>query len=197
MANSPGSGRVSARTPAKLTRRSKVTFTRAWPASNNDGCPTEQKYWAMVCTAVGYHRDDPAAELLLRNEGLAAAVQTGATYVYPPQKLVAKVRAGAKVSDNHDQATTLFHHAIDHPTVTVQQTYSLINPQSAPGRWTLIRWGPAGSLVLRITLCRVSELPARRSPRSNARDRCQAGTRTSWVSIRSATKKVSKPACVR
>lgn len=77
MANSPGSGRVSARTPAKLTRRSKVTFTRAWPASNNDGCPTEQKYWAMVCTAVGYHRDDPAAELLLRNEGLAAAVQTG------------------------------------------------------------------------------------------------------------------------
>lgn len=189
MANSPGSGRVSARTPAKLTRRSKVTFTRAWPASNNDGCPTEQKYWAMVCTAVGYHRDDPAAELLLRNEGLA--------YVYPPQKLVAKVRAGAKVSDNHDQATTLFHHAIDHPTVTVQQTYSLINPQSAPGRWTLIRWGPAGSLVLRITLCRVSELPARRSPRSNARDRCQAGTRTSWVSIRSATKKVSKPACVR
>ncbi|CMN65377.1 Putative integrase fragment [Mycobacterium tuberculosis] len=196
MANSPGSGRVSARTPAKLTRRSKVTFTRAWPASNNDGCPTEQKYWAMVCTAVGYHRDDPAAELLLRNEGLAAAVQTG-PYVYPPQKLVAKVRAGAKVSDNHDQATTLFQHAIDHPTVTVQQTYSLINPQSAPGRWTLIRWGPAGSLVLRITLCRVSELPARRSPRSNARDRCQAGTRTSWVSIRSATKKVSKPACVR
>lgn len=196
MANSPGSGRVSARTPAKLTRRSKVTFTRAWPASNNDGCPTEQKYWAMVCTAVGYHRDDPAAELLLRNEGLAAAVQTGHLRL-PPQKLVAKVRAGAKVSDNHDQATTLFHHAIDHPTVTVQQTYSLINPQSAPGRWTLIRWGPAGSLVLRITLCRVSELPARRSPRSNARDRCQAGTRTSWVSIRSATKKVSKPACVR
>ncbi|CMS89348.1 Putative integrase fragment [Mycobacterium tuberculosis] len=196
MANSPGSGRVSARTPAKLTRRSKVTFTRAWPASNNDGCPTEQKYWAMVCTAVGYHRDDPAAELLLRNEGLAAAVQTGHLRL-PATETVAKVRAGAKVSDNHDQATTLFHHAIDHPTVTVQQTYSLINPQSAPGRWTLIRWGPAGSLVLRITLCRVSELPARRSPRSNARDRCQAGTRTSWVSIRSATKKVSKPACVR
>lgn len=49
------------------------------------------------------------------------------------------------MSDNHDQVTTLFHHAIDHPTVTVQQTYSLINPQSAPGRWTLIRWGPAGS----------------------------------------------------
>lgn len=191
MANSPGSGRVSARTPAKLTRRSKVTFTRAWPASNNDGCPTEQKYWAMVCTATTPPQNCCYATKAWQLQSKLA------TYVYPPQKLVAKVRAGAKVSDNHDQATTLFHHAIDHPTVTVQQTYSLINPQSAPGRWTLIRWGPAGSLVLRITLCRVSELPARRSPRSNARDRCQAGTRTSWVSIRSATKKVSKPACVR
>lgn len=196
MANSPGSGRVSARTPAKLTRRSKVTFTRAWPASNNDGCPTEQKYWAMVCTAVGYHPTTPPQNCCYATKAWQLQSKL-ATYVYPPQKLVAKVRAGAKVSDNHDQATTLFHHAIDHPTVTVQQTYSLINPQSAPGRWTLIRWGPAGSLVLRITLCRVSELPARRSPRSNARDRCQAGTRTSWVSIRSATKKVSKPACVR
>ncbi|CCK64033.1 hypothetical protein [Mycobacterium canetti] len=109
MANSPGSGRVSARTPAKLTRRSKVTFTRTRPASNNDGCPTEQKNWAMVCTAVA------------------------TTATTPPQKRVAKVRACAKVSDNHDQATTLFHHAIDHPTMTVQQTYSLINPQSARG----------------------------------------------------------------
>lgn len=196
MANSPGSGRVSARTPAKLTRRSKVTFTRAWPASNNDGCPTEQKYWAMVCTAVGTTATTPPQNCCYATKAWQLQSKL-ATYVYPPQKLVAKVRAGAKVSDNHDQATTLFQHAIDHPTVTVQQTYSLINPQSAPGRWTLIRWGPAGSLVLRITLCRVSELPARRSPRSNARDRCQAGTRTSWVSIRSATKKVSKPACVR
>lgn len=196
MANSPGSGRVSARTPAKLTRRSKVTFTRAWPASNNDGCPTEQKYWAMVCTAVGYHRDDPAAELLLRNEGLAAAVQTGHLRL-PATETSRQGPCGRQSVRQPRQATTLFQHAIDHPTVTVQQTYSLINPQSAPGRWTLIRWGPAGSLVLRITLCRVSELPARRSPRSNARDRCQAGTRTSWVSIRSATKKVSKPACVR
>lgn len=196
MANSPGSGRVSARTPAKLTRRSKVTFTRAWPASNNDGCPTEQKYWAMVCTAVGYHRDDPAAELLLRNEGLAAAVQTGHLRLPATEtsrqgpcgrQSVRQPRPGDHSvpprdrSPNRDRAADLL----------------LINPQSAPGRWTLIRWGPAGSLVLRITLCRVSELPARRSPRSNARDRCQAGTRTSWVSIRSATKKVSKPACVR
>ncbi|AMC59531.1 hypothetical protein RN08_2104 [Mycobacterium tuberculosis variant microti] len=196
MANSPGSGRVSARTPAKLTRRSKVTFTRAWPASNNDGCPTEQKYWAMVCTAVGYHRDDPAAELLLRNEGLAAAVQTGHLRLPATEtsrqgpcgrQSVRQPRPGDHSvpprdrSPNRDRAADLLP---DQPSI-------------GPGRWTLIRWGPAGSLVLRITLCRVSELPARRSPRSNARDRCQAGTRTSWVSIRSATKKVSKPACVR
>src|SRR5262249_47279277 len=55
-------------------------------------------------------------------------------YFYPQQKLVSKVRAGAKVSKKHDNATTPFHRAIDHPTMTVERivaltrTYSLINP---------------------------------------------------------------------
>ena len=41
---------------------------------------------------------------------------------------------GAKVSKKHDEATTPFHRAIDHPTMTVERivaltrTYSLINP---------------------------------------------------------------------
>lgn len=195
MANSPGSGRVSARTPAKLGGLRSPSPAHGRPATTTAVPPSRSTgRWCAPRSATTATTPPQNCCYATKAWQLQSKL---ATYVYPPQKLVAKVRAGAKVSDNHDQATTLFHHAIDHPTVTVQQTYSLINPQSAPGRWTLIRWGPAGSLVLRITLCRVSELPARRSPRSNARDRCQAGTRISWVSIRSATKKVSKPACVR
>jgi len=55
-------------------------------------------------------------------------------YFYPQQKLVSKVRHGAKVSKKHDKAATPFHRAIDHPTMTVERivrltrTYSLINP---------------------------------------------------------------------
>src|SRR6476620_9926620 len=38
---------------------------------------------------------------------------------YPQQKLISKIRHGAKVSKKHDKAATPFHRAIDHPTTTV------------------------------------------------------------------------------
>ena len=114
-------------------QRHQITFTRARPANKNDGCHVEQENWAVVRTVVGYHRYDTAAELLLLNE--IWQLQSKLTnYFYPQQKLVSKVRDGAKVSKKHDKATTPFHRAIDHPTMTVERivaltrTYSLINP---------------------------------------------------------------------
>jgi hypothetical protein len=111
----------------------RITFTRSRPGNKNDGCHVEQKNWAVVRTVVGYHRYDTAAELLLLNE--IWQLQSKLTnYFYPQQKLVSKVRDGAKVSKKHDKATTPFHRAIDHPTMTVERivaltrTYSLINP---------------------------------------------------------------------
>jgi hypothetical protein len=113
--------------------RRRITFTRARPGNKNDGCHVEQKNWAVVRTVVGYRRYDTAAELLLLNE--IWQLQSKLTnYFYPQQKLISKVRAGAKVSKKHDEATTPFHRAIDHPTMTVERivaltrTYSLINP---------------------------------------------------------------------
>src|SRR5271163_3798679 len=114
----------------------EITFTRARPGNKNDGCHVEQKNWAVVRTVVGYHRYDTAAELLLLNE--IWQLQSRLTnYFYPQQKLISKVRAGAKVSKKHDTATTPFHRAVDHPTMTVERivaltrTYSLINPAAA------------------------------------------------------------------
>ena len=55
-------------------------------------------------------------------------------YFHPQQKLISKVRTGAKVSRKHDKATTPLHRAVDHPSTTVERivaikrTYSLINP---------------------------------------------------------------------
>ena len=114
-------------------QRRQVTFTRARPGNKNDGCHVEQKNWAVVRTVVGYHRYDTAAELLLLNE--IWQLQSKLTnYFYPQQKLISKVRTGAKVSKKHDKAATPFHRAIDHPTMSVERivaltrTYSLINP---------------------------------------------------------------------
>ena len=87
-------------------QRRQITFTRARPANKNDGCHVEQKNWAVVRTVVGYHRYDTAAELLLLNE--IWQLQSKLTnYFYPQQKLISKVRDGAKVSKKHDTA--------DHP----------------------------------------------------------------------------------
>lgn len=111
----------------------QITFTRSRPGNKNDGCHVEQKNWSVVRSTVGYHRYDTAAELLLLNE-IWQLQSKLANYFYPQQKLVSKVRHGATVSRKHDTATTPFHRAIDHPTMTVQRivamkrTYSLINP---------------------------------------------------------------------
>ena len=111
----------------------KITFTRSRPGNKNDGCHVEQKNWAVVRTVVGYYRYDTASELLLLNEIWRLQSQL-TNYFHPQQKLISKVRTGAKVSRKHDKATTPFHRAIDHPSMTperilaLKRTYSLINP---------------------------------------------------------------------
>jgi len=114
-------------------RRRKITFTRARPGNKNDGCHVEQKNWTVVRTTVGYHRYDTAAEVLLLNEIWKLQSQL-TNYFYPQQKLVSKVRKGAKITKKHDKARTPYHRAIDHTDMTVPRIvaltrrYSLINP---------------------------------------------------------------------
>ena len=54
---------------------------------------------------------------VVTQQDLAAAVQAD-ELLLPQQKLISKVRDGAKVSKKYDKATTPFHRAIDHPTTT-------------------------------------------------------------------------------
>ena len=111
----------------------KITFTRSRPGNKNDGCHVEQKNWAIVRIVVGYHRYDTEAELLLLNK--IWALQSKLTnYFLPQQKLVSKVRVGAKVSKKYDTATTPHRRAERHETVSVEDkailadTYAGINP---------------------------------------------------------------------
>ncbi len=114
-------------------RNRKITFTRARPTNKNDGCHVEQKNWAVVRILVGYHRYDTAPELLLLNAIWQLQSQL-TNYFYPQQKLVCKVRDGAKVTKKYDTATTPFRRAIDHPIMTddriasMSRTHALINP---------------------------------------------------------------------
>jgi hypothetical protein len=111
----------------------QITFTRSRPGNKNDGCHVEQKNWAIVRIVVGYHRYDTTAELLLLNRIWALQSQL-TNYFYPQQKLISKVRTGAKVSKKYDRATTPHRRAEAHSKVSdedkaiLADTYPGINP---------------------------------------------------------------------
>jgi hypothetical protein len=111
----------------------EITFTRSRPGNSNDGAHVEQKNWAVVRTVVGYHRYDTAPELLLLNKiWVLQSLMTN--YFYPQQKLISKVRDGAKVIKKYDRATTPHRRAADHDGVTAEDkiiladTYLDLNP---------------------------------------------------------------------
>jgi hypothetical protein len=120
-------------------RKHQITFTRARPTNKNDGCHVEQKNWAVVRTMVGYHRYDTAAELLLLNE-IWRLQSTLANYFHPQQKLISKIRHGAKVSKKYDTATTPFRRTMsysniaDHRKSTLACNYLRINPAAVQRR---------------------------------------------------------------
>ncbi|MGK2927962.1 MAG: integrase catalytic domain-containing protein [Acidimicrobiales bacterium] len=115
------------------THRRQITFTRSRPGNSNDGAHVEQKNWAVVRTVVGYHRYDTAAELALLNEIWALQSQM-TNYFLPQQKLISKVRDGAKVTKKYDKATTPHRRAERHDAVTVEdkailaEDYHDLNP---------------------------------------------------------------------
>jgi len=79
----------------------------------------KQKNWAVVRTVVGYHRYDTAAELLLRNK-IWTLQSLMTNYFGPHQKLIKKVRNGAKVTKKYDKATTPYRRADRHEVVAAE-----------------------------------------------------------------------------
>ena len=113
--------------------QNETTFTRSRSGNSNDGAHVEQKNWAVVRTVVGYHRYDTAAELLLLNE-IWSLQSLMTNYFCPQQKLISKIRNGAKVTKKYDKATTPHRRADRHEVVAVEDkniladTYRDLNP---------------------------------------------------------------------
>ncbi|MHB2022592.1 MAG: integrase catalytic domain-containing protein [Mycobacteriales bacterium] len=111
----------------------QITFTRSRPGNSNDGAHVEQKNWAVVRTVVGYHRYDTEAELLLLNK-IWVLQSLITNYYLPQQKLVSKVRRGAKVTKKYDRPTTPHRRAEVHKKVSEEDkaimadTLSGLNP---------------------------------------------------------------------
>lgn len=102
----------------------QITFTRSRPGNSNDGAHVEQKNWAIVRTVVGYHRYDTSAELLLLN-GIWALQSRMTNYFYPQQKLVSKVRDGARITKKYDRPATPATRATRHEDITAKDKKTL------------------------------------------------------------------------
>ncbi len=91
-----------------------LKFTRSRSGNKNDGAHVEQKNWTAVRQLVGYLRYDTAGELLLLNKIWALQSLIG-NHFYPQQKLISKVRDGAKISKKYGTAATPYTRVITHP----------------------------------------------------------------------------------
>ena len=154
----------------------QITFTRSRPGNKNDGCHVEQKNWAIVRTVVGYHRYDTEAELLLLNKIWALQSQL-TNYFQPQQKLLSKVRAGAKVSKRYDRATTPHRRAEAHTKVSAEDkailadTYTSINPAAVQRRIQALT-----SELLTLTTSKAG--PSRKAPVTATSSRASSGEST-------------------
>jgi hypothetical protein len=98
----------------RYCRNEDLKFTRSRSGNKNDGAHVEQKNWTAVRQLVGYLRYDTATELELLNKIWAAQSLIG-NHFYPQQKLISKVRDGAKITKRFDAARTPYARAIAHP----------------------------------------------------------------------------------
>lgn len=71
----------------------------------------EQKNWHVVRQTVGYHRYDTAAELELLNRIWALQGQL-TNHFGPQQKLVQKIRTGAKINKKYDRPATPYQRVL-------------------------------------------------------------------------------------
>ncbi len=159
----------------------KLTFTRSRPGNSNDGAHVEQKNWAVVRTVVGYHRYDTGAELLLLNKiWVLQSLMTN--YFLPQQKLISKVRDGAKVTKTYDRPTTPHRRAQAHQTVTEQDKTIMKD--------TLAEVNPAA--VQRQIQALTSELLTLTTSKAAARSKPQIQPTTTRASVHESTKRATR-----
>ncbi|MFN2538717.1 MAG: transposase family protein [Mycobacteriales bacterium] len=159
----------------------QITFTRSRPGNSNDGAHVEQKNWAVVRTVVGYHRYDTGAELLLLNK-IWVLQSLLTNYWLPQQKLISKVRDGAKVTKTYDKPTTPQRRAEAHEKVSKQDKTIMKD--------TLSDLNPAA--IQRQIQALTSQLLTLTTSKAAARIKPSVQAVTSRASVRESTKRATR-----
>jgi hypothetical protein len=180
--------RVHQLPPAALVRTMPDQFTRSRPGNSNDGAHVEQKNWAIVRTVVGYHRYDTTAELLLLNKIWVLQSQM-TNYFAPQQKLISKVRDGAKVIKKYDLAATPARRADRHKYVTAEHKKIMIDTRADLNPAAIQRRIQTHTAEL-LTLTTAKARPATRPPAGTQPKRASAHESTGILTPLEAAEKV-------
>jgi hypothetical protein len=108
-----------------------LTFTRSRSGNKNDGAHVEQKNWHVVRQTVGYHRYDTPGELELLNR-IWALQRLLTNHFGPQQKLLTKVRNGAKISKTYDAPATPFQRVLADAGTVSKTTKARLKRENKP-----------------------------------------------------------------
>ena len=134
----------------------------------------------------GYHRYDTKAELLLLNK-IWVLQSTLTNYFYPQQKLISKVRVGAKVAKKYDKTTTPHRRAERHNSVSAEvktmlaDTYTGINPAAVQRQIQTLTSGL-------LTLTTSKAAPKNKAPITTPTTRASSDESTNHTSRASCTR---------
>jgi len=83
-----------------------IEFTRSRPYKKNDNCYVEQRNFTHVRQLFGYYRYEDPALVALMNDIYDNYWNPLQNYFLPCQKLIEKIRVGAKIKKKHDKPKT-------------------------------------------------------------------------------------------
>ena len=117
----------------RYCKDNRITFTRSRPNKKNDCCYVEGKNWHVVRKPVGYDRYEGQGAAGLLNQ-VYDRLRLSANFFSPQQKLIEKVRDGAKVKKRYDTAKTPYRRIMEDdgfaPEVkkALERQYLSLNP---------------------------------------------------------------------
>jgi len=117
----------------RYCKDNRITFTRSRPNKKNDCCYVEGKNWHVVRKLIGYDRYEGQGAVDLLNQ-VYDRLRLFTNFFSPQQKLIEKVRDGAKVRKRYDTAKTPYRRIMEDdgfaPDVkkALERQYLSLNP---------------------------------------------------------------------
>lgn len=107
----------------------RIVLTRSRPYRKNDNCYVEQRNYTHVRQLFGYYRIQDPALVALMNEIYTQYWNPLHNFFLPSQKLIQKIRVGAKIVKKHDQPKTPADRLLASPHLSDQQREWIQNQQ--------------------------------------------------------------------